>query len=57
MGRYKEDPRYNVISLRMTDEERAMLEELVRCNGTNISDLMRAALFAHAESLKLTTEV
>ena len=44
MRRHKANPKYNVISIRITDEEREALKS--RSNSTNrtISDLMREAL-------------
>ncbi len=44
MGRMRENPRYNVISMRVSDEEREQLETLVRCTRKSVSDLMREAM-------------
>jgi predicted DNA-binding protein len=44
MGKYKENPKYNIVSLRVSDEERQNLEELSRATNRRISDLMREAL-------------
>jgi len=44
MGKYKEQPRYNVVSIRVSDEEKAFLDELTRRDRTNITNLMREAI-------------
>ena len=46
MGRMRENPRYNVISMRVSDEEREQLESLVKCTRKSVSDLMREAMTA-----------
>lgn len=46
MGRMKENPRYNVISMRVSDEERDRLELLVRNTHKSVSDLMREAMLS-----------
>jgi hypothetical protein len=44
MGKFKEKPRYNVISMRVSDEEKLALEEMSISGQTNINNLMREAL-------------
>lgn len=44
MGRMRENPRYNVISMRVSDEEREQLESLVRRTHKSVSDIMREAM-------------
>lgn len=45
MGRMKENPRYNVISLRVSDEEMEALEQIVRREGKpSMSDLLRGVI-------------
>jgi predicted DNA-binding protein len=44
MGRMKETPRYNVISLRISDDERELLNELSCKTCRSISSLMREAM-------------
>jgi hypothetical protein len=44
MGRVKEKPRYNVVSLRVTDEERKILEALTRATRKNMSQVLREAM-------------
>lgn len=46
MGRMRENPRYNVISMRVSDEEREQLENLVRRTHKSVSDIMREAMEA-----------
>jgi len=49
MGRMKERPRYNVISMRVNDEERKHLESLVRYTRKSVSELMREAMVEQIE--------
>lgn len=49
MGRMKESPRYNVISMRVSDEERKHLESLVRDTSKSVSELMREAMVDQIE--------
>jgi len=44
MGKYKEHPKYNVVSIRVSDEEKALLDEMSRRERSSITDLMRKAL-------------
>lgn len=44
MGRMRENPRYNVISMRISDTEREQLEYLVRRTHKSVSDIMREAM-------------
>lgn len=46
MGRMKEFPRYNVISVRVTDEEMTILKYLSDKHRTTYSQLLRKALAA-----------
>jgi len=45
MGRMKERPRYNVISMRISDEEKEALEQVTRMTRKSVSDLMREAMW------------
>lgn len=49
MGRMKERPRYNVISMRVSDEERKHQESLVRYTRKSVSELMREAMVEQIE--------
>lgn len=44
MGRMRENPRYNVISMRVSDSEREQLEYLMRRTHKSVSDIMREAM-------------
>ena len=44
MGRMRENPRYNVISMRISDEEREHLEHLMSTTKKSVSDIMREAM-------------
>jgi predicted DNA-binding protein len=44
MGRIRENPRYNVISMRISDEERNHLESLMNKTHKSVSDVMREAM-------------
>ena len=44
MGRMRENPRYNVISMRISDEEREHLETIMGKTKKSISDIMREAI-------------
>ena len=48
MGSMKENPRYNVVSLRLSDEEKAELDEVTRLSRKSISTIMRDALEQYA---------
>ncbi len=48
MGTMKENPRYNVVSLRISDEEKAKLYAVARLTRRSISSIMREALEQHA---------
>jgi len=44
MGKYKENPRYEVISTRVTDEEKKVFRELAARKNMSVTDLMRFLL-------------
>jgi hypothetical protein len=44
MGRMRENPRYNVISMRISDEEKDTLEQIMNCTHKSVSDIMREAM-------------
>jgi predicted transcriptional regulator len=44
MGRMRENPRYNVISMRISDEERETLDQIMTVTKKSISDIMREAM-------------
>jgi predicted DNA-binding protein len=44
MGRIREHARYNVISMRISDEERETLQEIMQTTQKSMSDIMREAM-------------
>jgi predicted DNA-binding protein len=44
MGKYKESPKYSVVSLRVSEEEKLALEEITKRSSKTISCLMREAM-------------
>jgi hypothetical protein len=40
----RENPRYNVISMRISDEERETLEQIMHETHLSVSDVMREAM-------------
>lgn len=44
MAKSKKQPRYNVVSVRVSDEERQLLEKLSAEENKKVSDLIREAL-------------
>ena len=44
MGKMKESPRYNIISVRVTDEQLLRLQRLLGRRQTTVSELVREAL-------------
>ncbi|GFE59759.1 hypothetical protein AOG2_03470 [Geobacter sp. AOG2] len=54
MGSMKEHPRYHVVSMRISDEEREVLEVFAQQTRRNVSQLMREAM--QLLHLKMQTE-
>jgi len=52
MGKYKKDPKYNVLSIRITDEEKAFMDAMKRSTRKNISTLLREAMQQYTPQLK-----
>ena len=50
---HKENPRYNVVSLRVTDAEKAALDEVTRRTRKSISRVMREAILLYAQDVTL----
>lgn len=48
MGRHKESPKYNVLSIRVTDEEKALMDEIKQNTRKNISTLLREAMLQYS---------
>ena len=49
-GKYKDNPKYNIRSLRISDEEKSILEEMTRNSNKSISRLMREAILLYSPS-------
>lgn len=54
MGKYKEQPRYNVLSIRVTDEEKAIMDEMRQITRKSISTLLREAIQLYSPLQKAT---
>ncbi|OGR30620.1 MAG: ribbon-helix-helix protein, CopG family [Desulfuromonadaceae bacterium GWB2_53_15] len=52
MGAMKVQPRYNVVSLRISDKEREVLELFVQKTHRSVSQLMREALELQMHKMK-----
>ena len=48
MGKYKKSPRYNILSMRVTDEEKAVFDDISRYTRKSLSTLMREAIHDYA---------
>ncbi len=51
MGKYKESPKYNILSMRVTNEQKELLNEMKRHTHKSTSTLMSEAMhlyFSHA---------
>ena len=44
MSAMKKKPRYNVVSIRISDDEKAKLDKVARLSNRKISDVMREAV-------------
>ena len=55
MANLKKIPKYNVLSIRVTDKEKALFDELKRNTRKNISMLMREALQHYFPYADMTT--
>jgi len=54
MGKCKENPKYNVLSIRVTDEEKAFMDELKQSSRKSISRLLREAMQLYSPHLKVS---
>lgn len=54
MGKYKKNPKYNVVSIRVTDEEKAIMDELKRNGHKNMSMLLREAMNQYERQFKVS---
>jgi len=53
MGKSKKNPKYNVLSIRVTDEEKALMDEMKQSTRKSISMLLREALQMYRPNLKI----
>jgi len=49
----KDNPRYNVVSLRVTDAEKAAIDEVTRRTRKSISVVMREAILLYSQEITL----
>ena len=54
MRRHKESPKYNVLSIRVTDEEKALMDEIKQNTRKSISTLLREAMLMYSPHLKVS---
>jgi hypothetical protein len=50
---HKLNPRYNVVSLRVTDAEKAALDDIMRRTNKNLSKVMREAIYLYSRDVTL----
>ena len=50
------NPRYNVLSLRVTDEEKETLEEMSKRTRKSLSKMMREAVLLYSRDVELLAE-
>ena len=54
MGKYKKTSKYNVVSMRVSVNEKAKIDEVTRATHMNISNIMReAVLLLYAPHLEM----
>ena len=49
----KDNPRYNVVSLRVTDAEKAAIDEVTRLTRKSISRVMREAIMLYSQEVAI----
>jgi predicted DNA-binding protein len=57
MSYTKENPRYNVVSLRVTNEEKAALEAVTRRTRKSLSTVVREAIQLYSRDVTLLSAV
>jgi len=57
MGKMKADPRYNIISLRICNDDFMLLDRISRIHETSVSDIMREALRSLIKSVRENPEL
>jgi hypothetical protein len=56
-NKQKEHPRYNVVSLRITDAEKAALDEVMQRTRKSLSMVMREAILLYSHDITLYSNV
>ena len=56
MENRKKVPKYNVVSMRVNDDEKTALDELTRRSSKSVSSLMREAIKLYEPHLKRETD-
>jgi len=52
MGKYKENPKYNVVSIRVSDDERKIIRKIAMSCNVSTANLLREILFNSGLLLK-----
>lgn len=52
MGKYKENPKYNVVSIRVSDDERKITRRIAMNSNVSTANLLREILFNSGLLLK-----
>ncbi|MBC7963895.1 MAG: ribbon-helix-helix protein, CopG family [Steroidobacteraceae bacterium] len=53
MSNIKDNPRYNVISLRVSDQEKAVINEVSRLTRKSVSQVMLEAIRSYSRDVSL----
>ena len=57
MAKIKDNPRNNVVSLRVTDQEKAALDEVIKRTRMSVSKIMREAIQIYSRDSRLLARV
>ena len=55
-GKFMEQPKHHIVSTRISDQEKALLEEMTRSEGINTADLIRRALTSYASIIDVRAD-
>lgn len=53
MAKYKKNPKYNVLSLRITDEEKAFMDAMKKSTRKSMSMLLREVMQQYTPQLEI----
>lgn len=56
MSNFKDNPRYNVISLRISDQEKEVINEVSRITHKTVSQIMLEAVKDYSRDVKMLAE-